>query len=305
MKKIVRMITAIVAGVAMVAAVSACGSSDSSKQSSGNASGDKVITVVASTNVWGSLAKELGGKYVDVTSILSSTGVDAHDYEPTTSDIAKFENAQVAIVNGAGYDAWASKATSNKQIVIDAAQEGGKKTGDNPHVWFSSKVRVSTADAITAAYEKLMPEHKAEFQKLNEQWQAKEQDLEQEMKEVAEDDKHLSYAATESIADYLAQDLGLTDNTPEGYKNATANESEPSSADINNFMTLLKKGDVNMVIENSQEPSNATDEILNAADSGNIPVVDITEQMPGKYKSMTDWIKDIVKQVQEAQQSDK
>ena len=199
MKKIVRMITAIVAGVAMVAAVSACGSSDSSKQSSGNASGDKVITVVASTNVWGSLAKELGGKYVDVTSILSSTGVDAHDYEPTTSDIAKFENAQVAIVNGAGYDAWASKATSNKQIVIDAAQEGGKKTGDNPHVWFSSKVRVSTADAITAAYEKLMPEHKAEFQKLNEQWQAKEQDLEQEMKEVAKDDKHLSYAATESL----------------------------------------------------------------------------------------------------------
>lgn len=300
------MITAALAATALAVTASACGSStDSSASSTASStpSADKVITVVASTNVWGSLAKELGGKYVDVTSILSSTSVDAHDYEPTTSDIAKLEKAQVAIVNGAGYDEWASKSVkSGDQIVIDAASEGGKTTGDNPHVWFSSQVRTKTADAITAAYEKLMPADKAEFQKLHTEWTAKEEDLENEIAQVKKDDKHLSYAATESIAEYLAQDLGLSDSTPSGYRNAAANESEPSSADLNNFLTLLQKGDTNMLIDNSQEPSDAASQLMSAADSGNVPVIDVTEQMPSKYHSVTDWLKDIVKQIQQAEQ---
>lgn len=47
------------------------------------------INVVASLNQWGSLAAELGGDDVEVTSIVNSTNVDAHDFEPKTSDVAK------------------------------------------------------------------------------------------------------------------------------------------------------------------------------------------------------------------------
>ena len=39
------------------------------------------INVVASLNQWGSLAAELGGDDVEVTSIVNSTNVDAHDFE--------------------------------------------------------------------------------------------------------------------------------------------------------------------------------------------------------------------------------
>lgn len=303
LKEMLKVTAALVAAVTMTGFAVGCGASSSQEASSGVGSSDanSVIAVVASTNIWGSLAKDLGGKYVDVTSILSNTGVDAHDYEPTTNDIAKFEHAQVAIVNGAGYDEWATKAAdSSKAVVIDAAEEGGKKTGDNPHVWFSSEVRNKTADAITQAYEKLLPADKAEFQKLNEEWHAKEQDLENEIAEVKKADPDLSYAATESVADYLAAELGLGDVTPTGYKSAAANESEPTASDISKFEELLKKGDAHLLIMNSQEPSTLSDQLVAAADNGNVPVVDMTETMPSKYDSLTDWLTDEVKKIQEA-----
>ena len=155
----IRRAFAALTAIVLAASVAACsGQSEDTPSASSTADKDSVITVIAASNQWGSLAKELGGSYVDVTSILNNTSTDAHDYEPTSNDISKFQHAQVAIVNGAGYDEWAVKAAEqSKAIVIDAANEGGKKTGDNPHVWFSSDVRVKTADAITAAYEKIMP----------------------------------------------------------------------------------------------------------------------------------------------------
>ena len=103
------------------------------------------------------------------------------------------------------------------------------------------------------------------------------------------------------MGDYLAQDMGMTDVTPKGYKNATSNESEPTASDIKSFTEALKKGDMKMLIANSQEKSQLSDQLTDAADSGNIPVVDITEQMPSQYKTLNEWLKAIAEQIQATQ----
>ncbi|KFI57820.1 metal ABC transporter solute-binding protein, Zn/Mn family [Bifidobacterium choerinum] len=304
MKKLMRAVIATFAGVMTIAAVSACsttGGANADNANSEGGNGSAVITVIASSNQWGSLAKDLGGKYVDVTSILNNTGTDAHDYEPTTNDISKIQNAQIAIVNGAGYDDWALKAAqqSSKTLVVDAADASGAKTGDNPHIWFSANARIKTADAITKDYIKLQPEHKAQFEQLHKTWLEEEQQLDKDLKELAKDKGSKNYAAVESVAQYLAEDMGLTDVTPKGYKQAAANESEPTPADIKAFTDLLKKGDMRMLITNSQEPSKMNDQLVAAADSGNVPVVDVTEQMPEQYKSLHEWMRALAKQIQE------
>ena len=276
MKRLLRTLTILLAALATIFAVAGC---SNSKAGDTQIDKEKVITVIASTNVWGSVAKQLGGRYVDVTSILNNTGTDAHDYEPSTNDISKFQHAQVAILNAAG----------------------GKKTGDNPHVWFSAAVRNKTADEITAAYIKLMPSEKAEFEKLNKDWHTEEDDLEAQLQTVAQADGKMPYGAIESVGDYLAQDMGMTDVTPKGYKNATSNESEPTASDIKSFTEALKKGDMKMLIANSQEKSQLSDQLTDAADSGNIPVVDITEQMPSQYKTLNEWLKAIAEQIQATQ----
>lgn len=289
MYRIVRIAIAALASVGMLASVAACGSGRSSSEKNGT------IEVVASVNQWGTVAKTLGGGNVNVTSIINSTNVDAHDYEPTTSDIAKLQKAQVIIVNGAGYDAWAVKAAqSANATIVNAAAVGGVNDGENPHVWFSADVRKAVAQAITEAYEQADAAKKSDFDKLHDQWKSEENNVESKIAEVKQKSDGLAYAATESVASYLAEDMGLTDATPSGYTRATANESEPTPTDIRQFADALKSGEIKLLIVNTQEESELTGKITNAAKSANVPMVNLTEQMPEQYDSLTAWMESLV-----------
>lgn len=289
MHRIARIVIAALASVGMLASVAACGRGQLTSEKNGT------IEVVASVNQWGTVAKTLGGDNVNVTSIINSTNVDAHDYEPTTSDIAKLQKAQVIIVNGAGYDAWAVKAAqSAKATVVNAAEVGGVKDGDNPHIWFSADVRKAMAQAITDAYAKADSAKKSDFDKLNDQWMTEEGNVEGKIAEVKQKSDGLAYAATESVASYLAEDMGLADATPSGYAQATANESEPTPTDIKQFTDALKAGEIKLLVVNTQEESELTGKITNAAKSANVPMVNLTEQMPEQYDSLTAWMKGLV-----------
>ena len=293
---IIRRAVAGVAAASMLVAVAACGTSKDNKTAGGEG-GSGTIEVVASINQWGSVAKDLGGSHVDVTNIMTKTNVEAHDYEPTSQDVAKFGTAKVAVVNGADYDPWASKAASaTKATLVTAAETAGIKEGDNPHVWFSAKVRNNTADAITAAYQKADPSHKDDYAKLNKEWHAKEDQLESKIKETSAKTEGLPYAATESVAWYLADDLKMTDATPKGYAQASANESEPTPADIKDFQDTLKAGFIKMFVFNSQEANSTIDQITGAAKDANVPIVELAEQMPKQYTNLLDWMSALVDQ---------
>lgn len=289
MHRIARIAIAALASVGMLASVAACGSGQSTSKKNGT------IEVAASVNQWGTVAKALGGDNVNVTSIINSTNVDAHDYEPTTSDIAKLQKAQVIIVNGAGYDAWAVKAAQTANaIIVNAAEIGGVNDGENPHVWFSADVRKAVAQAITEAYEQADAAKKNDFDKMNDQWAAEENNVESKIAEVKQKTDGLAYAATESVASYLAEDMGLADATPSGYARATANESEPTPTDIKQFTDALKAGEIKLLVVNTQEESELTGKITDAAKSVEVPMVELTEQMPEQYDSLTDWMAALV-----------
>lgn len=289
MHRIARIAIAALASVGMLASVAACGSGQSTSEKNGT------IEVAASVNQWGTVAKALGGDNVNVTSIINSTNVDAHDYEPTTSDIAKLQKAQVIIVNGAGYDAWAVKAAQTANaIIVNAAEIGGVNDGENPHVWFSADVRKAVAQAITEAYEQADAAKKNDFDKMNDQWTAEENNVESKITEVKQKTDGLAYAATESVASYLAEDMGLADATPSGYARATANESEPTPTDIKQFTDALKAGEIKLLVVNTQEESELTGKITDAAKSVEVPMVELTEQMPEQYDSLTAWMEGLV-----------
>ena len=289
MHRIARIAIAALASVGMLASVAACGSGQSTSEKNGT------IEVAASVNQWGTVAKALGGDNVNVTSIINSTNVDAHDYEPTTSDIAKLQKAQVIIVNGAGYDAWAVKAAQTANaIIVNAAEIGGVNDGENPHVWFSADVRKAVAQAITEAYEQADAAKKNDFDKMNDQWAAEENNVESKIAEVKQKTDGLAYAATESVTSYLAEDMGLADATPSGYARATANESEPTPTDIKQFTDALKAGEIKLLVVNTQEESELTGKITDAAKSVEVPMVELTEQMPEQYDSLTAWMEGLV-----------
>ena len=83
------------------------------------------LDVVVSVDQWGDIVQSLGGDCADVHTVLASSSVDPHDYEPTSADAVVFDTAQLVVVNGADYDLWASDLASNaasSPAVVDAGR---------------------------------------------------------------------------------------------------------------------------------------------------------------------------------------
>ena len=80
----------------------------------------RVVRVVAAEDFWGSIAAQIGGAHAHVVSIIGKPETDPHAYEPTAADARTLADAQVAVVNGAGYDPWM------QQLL---AADGGRRDG--------------------------------------------------------------------------------------------------------------------------------------------------------------------------------
>src|SRR5262245_18835988 len=69
----------------------------------------KALNVIAAENFWGSIAAQIGGIHASVQSVVTDPNADPHEYESNTNDARAFAQADVVILNGAGYDDWGQK----------------------------------------------------------------------------------------------------------------------------------------------------------------------------------------------------
>ncbi len=76
--------------VAVSAVVIAIGAAGCSQQGSTHDE-NHTPTVVASTDVWGSVASAVAGEYASVKSIESGASADPHSFEATPADVAEIE----------------------------------------------------------------------------------------------------------------------------------------------------------------------------------------------------------------------
>ena len=124
-----------------------------------------MLQVVAAENFWGSIASQLGGDRVAVQSIIVNPSTDPHSYEPTASDAITLAGGKLVIVNGIGYDNWASQLVAANpvggRVVVDVGDLLGLKDGDNPHQWYNPASVQKVIGAIVADYDQLDPADKA------------------------------------------------------------------------------------------------------------------------------------------------
>src|SRR5579884_4512563 len=81
--------------------LAACGGAPQSTASStGNTNGGKAIEVVAAENFWGSIASQVGGSHVHVTSLVVDPNAGPHQHPVTAQDARTVASAQYVIVNG-------------------------------------------------------------------------------------------------------------------------------------------------------------------------------------------------------------
>ena len=289
---------------AALLALSACGSG-SADAGPATATGDPAkcpgeqVQAVVSVSQWSDLVQTLGGDCASVTTVLRSGTTDPHDYEPTPSDIAAFTDADVVLVNGAGYDSWASDAADTldpRPPVLTVADIAEVPDG-NPHLWYSPDAIARVAAAVTAEFEELSRDAADYFAERATAWATALRPYEDEIAAVREVARERSYAATETVFDDMASAVGLTDRTPEGYRQAVSNESEPAPGDIAAFESALADGAVGVLIVNRQTEGGLTDELRAAAEDAGVPVVEVTESPPEGARSFVAWQVDQLKEL--------
>jgi zinc/manganese transport system substrate-binding protein len=250
------------------------------------------VKVVVTVNQWADIVGRLAGRCAEVTTIIKGSDVDPHDYEPTPADNAEFLDADLVVMNGLGYDEWANKMVatlSPRPAVVDAGEVAGLTDGDNPHVWYSPTHVPQVAAAVTAELGTLLPGTGTYLSERATEWATALQPYLDEVAAIEKVAAGRTYAATESVFDDMASAVGLVDRTPEGYRNAAANESEPSPADINAFEQLLRSKAVDVLIVNTQTEGSVPARLRSVAEDAGVAIVEVTETVPPGETSFVTW----------------
>ena len=252
------------------------------------------IQVVAAENFWGSIASQLGGDKVEVESIIVNPSTDPHSYEPTASDARTMAGAKFAIVNGIGYDNWASQLLGANpvggRVVLDVGDLLGLKEGDNPHQWYSPTSVQKVIDAIVADYDQLDPGAKAYFAAQKRRFEtvslAKYDQLRAEIRKRF---AGVPVGYSESIFEPLGQSLGLTLLTPYNFAKAVAEGTEVSASDIETVDRQVRNHLIKVWVFNSQNVTPEVKQVNNLAQAAHIPIPTVTETLSPASLNFEQW----------------
>jgi zinc/manganese transport system substrate-binding protein len=255
------------------------------------------ITVVASTNVWGDIAKSIGGDRVQVVSIIENFAQDPHSYEASARDQLAVNDADLIIANGGGYDSFMdslAKAAGDKEVLyaylaeeLEAGDEGAADDGHNhdhsdgnEHVWYDFHVAEDFASRLAAALAVLDADYSSNYSDNLIDFQGEIEILEDRIAEVSGKYSGASFVASEPVANYLLLELGLEDLTPKSFSQAIEEELDVSPKDLLEIQKLLKAKAVEVFVLNPQTGSVQIDGLVSLAKQNGIAIVELSELLP-------------------------
>jgi zinc/manganese transport system substrate-binding protein len=268
----------------------ACGSGSAAPASAAT------VNVVASTNVYGSIAQAVGGDAVTVTSIIDSPDADPHEYETRPVDAVAVNAATVLVYNGSGYDDFATRlldAAVTKPAAIDVSELSGLRTSEpfNEHVWYSFPTVKKLATTIAADLGVADPARAATFTANATAFNAKIDGLTAKLDAIKATHGGAKVAVTEPVPLYLVQAAGLVDATPEAFSEAVEEGTDPPAAVLAaTLATLQGPAKVEALLPNAQTETPLTTQVQQAATANGVPVVKVTETLPAGVTDYVAWM---------------
>jgi zinc/manganese transport system substrate-binding protein len=252
------------------------------------------LQVVAAENFWGSIAAQLGGAKAQVRSIIANPDTDPHSYDPTAQDARTMAGARLAIVNGVGYDEWASKllaaSPAEGRVVLNVGGLLGLKDGDNPHRWYYPADVFAVVKRIVEDYDTLMPSAKSYFAQRERIFEtmslARYDELRRELR--------ARYAGvpvgySESIFEGLGEDLGLKLLTPYSFAKAIAEGAEVTAQDKRTVDGQAEEHKIEVWVFNSQNVTPDVQRVNELARAAHIPIATVTETLAPASDSFEQW----------------
>lgn len=250
------------------------------------------VAVVAAENMYGDVARAIGGDAVAVQSILSNPSTDPHFFEASPAVARALAGASVVIVNGAGYDPWMTTLLQGSddpaRQVVSVADLVHAPAGGNPHLWYAPETMRAVARALTDLLVRLRPGEAAPLAARRDAFLHRMDRLDAEIAAMRARFAGQNVTATEPVFGLMAGALGLRMRN-ERFQLAVMNDTEPRASDVAAMESDLRSHTARVLFYNAQVTDASTQRLLDIARRSGVPVVGVTETMPAD-KHYVDWM---------------
>lgn len=324
---------AVLAASALV--LTGCAAASEEPEATENPTGP--ISIVATTNVWASVAQFIGGDNVDVVAIIDDVSQDPHSYESTPRDQLAINDAEVVLINGGGYDGFMEglvDLAEGEKVVIRAVEgendhahedeahsedemhseeeahsedeahsEGDDHDhahGENEHVWYDLHVVEDFADSLFIELSKLRPEFSGAFSENLELFSSEMETLEVRLEGLRERALGSSLVSTTPVADLFLEEAGFENLTPKDLTEAIEEERDVPPSALADITELLESGEIAIMVTNDQVIDNQTESLVELAGQNSVAVIGFGELIPESDMDYLDWMNYYIDQLQEA-----
>ncbi|MDF7637798.1 zinc ABC transporter substrate-binding protein [Leuconostocaceae bacterium ESL0958] len=248
------------------------------------------LSIVASTNVYGDLAKTVAGNKAEVSSVINKQSVSPEDYEPTNAVAKQVSNADIAFGNGLGYDSWlkklakTSKSTDTLLVGDDILHQ---KDGANPHLWNNPDYMIQAAQGLAKELGKRDPDNKAYYEANAKRYADKLAPVQEKIAAVKAQAAGKAVFQTEPVLAYLLEKLDMQ-IVGDDFAEAIEEGNDPSPAVLSDIEGKIKGHELKLFVQNVQTTGGPAKKLAKLAQENQIPIVKISETAPD-HTSYVDW----------------
>ena len=221
------------------------------------------LQVAASFYPMAEFARNVAGDKAEVF-VLVPDGAEAHDWEPSPSDLSRLGKAQVFVYNGV-VEPWAKQAlTALSERKILAVQTGlglYERAGEtheeehhhhdhgcahgkqDPHVWISPKKAIKQVERITAVLCEADAKNAKYYQDNSAKYVEQLKALDIQLTNLAKNAPRKVFVTAHAAFGHLADDYGLRQMAVNGL----SPHAEPTPADLQRLIKVVKEENVRYV----------------------------------------------------------
>jgi zinc transport system substrate-binding protein len=205
------------------------------------------IPVVTSFYPLTFFTQQIGGDLVEIHTITPS-GVEPHEYEPTTTDSVAMQHASLIVLNGGHFEPWSDKVEgildhAHTRLLISGdglftrTISYGAETIVDPHVWLDPLLAIKQAERIANALISILPEKQTYFTTRLQALVAQLQDLDRLYHDSLMHCERKEIITSHAAFGYVAASYGLRQFSIQG----VSPEEEPSPKAIAQMISLAKQ----------------------------------------------------------------
>jgi zinc/manganese transport system substrate-binding protein len=264
---------------------------------------DGKLSIVASTDVYGSIATAIGGDLVDVTSIIDDPSQDPHSFEGSARVQLALSRADIVIENGGGYDDFVDTmlagAGNPSATILNAADISGldehPASGQfNEHVWYDFDAMGKLADTLQARLASLDPSSADVFAANAATFHSGLDELSASVASLKQRVGGDGVLITEPVPLYLLTAAGFVNVTPPAFSEAVEEGTDVAPDVLAQTLKAIADGSAAILVYNEQTSGPETEAVLKAAKAAPIPVVGVTETLPDGVKDYLGWMQSVV-----------